>query len=118
MTIAQELLKNKNIKSYVGEPAPKSRAADKETATARGEPWIKVTDTKVNPDNVRNGFFELDWNEPFIEVLLDHGYIGESQEEIVEKWFNDVITEMVREEGIEVDTPSGNVVNFLKQEAE
>ena len=30
---------------------PKSRA------TERGEPYVTVLDTKINPENVRNGFF-------------------------------------------------------------
>jgi hypothetical protein len=41
----------------------------KERATARGEPWVSVLDTKVNKDNPRNGFFELDWNDLFIVQL-------------------------------------------------
>ena len=34
----------------------------KAAATAKGEAYIAVIDTQVNPDNIRNGFFELDWN--------------------------------------------------------
>ena len=46
----------------------------KEYATRRKEPWVNVLDVKVNEDNVRNGFFELDWNKYFIEQLLEAGY--------------------------------------------
>ena len=48
-------------------------AKEKEEATKKGEPWVGVLDTKVNPENIRNGFFELDWNNEFIEQLLDAG---------------------------------------------
>ena len=45
-------------------------ADPKTTATALGEPWVAVLDTHVNPENPRNGFFELDWNEHFIVMLI------------------------------------------------
>ena len=47
----------------------------------------ELLDTQVNKDNIRNGFFELDWNNQFIEELLDAGYSGESNEQIVDAWF-------------------------------
>ena len=57
------------IKPKVKEKLPTSeetrRAAlekEKQEATKKGEPWVAVLDTQVNPDNIRNGFFELDWN--------------------------------------------------------
>ena len=34
-------------------------AKEKEQASKKGEPWVGVLDTKVNPDNIKNGFFEL-----------------------------------------------------------
>jgi len=48
-------------------------AKEKEEATSKGEPWVAVLDTQLNPDNIKNGFFELDWNNQFIEELLDAG---------------------------------------------
>ena len=41
-------------------------AKEKEEATKNKQPWVGVLDTKVNPENIRNGFFELDWNNEFI----------------------------------------------------
>ena len=74
---------------------------EKEAATKAGKPWVAVLDTQVNPDNIRNGFFELDWNNEFIEQLLDAGYKGESQEEIVDAWFKTIIGQMLDEEGLD-----------------
>jgi hypothetical protein len=34
------------------------------------EPWVKVLNMNVNPDNPRNGFFELDWNDEFVNNRL------------------------------------------------
>ena len=51
-----------------------AKLSPKERATKRKEPWVAVLDTHVNKENVRNGFFELDWNEYFIVQLREAGY--------------------------------------------
>jgi hypothetical protein len=43
-----------------------AKLSPKEIATEKKEPWVAVLDTHVNKDNIRNGFFELDWNEFFV----------------------------------------------------
>jgi hypothetical protein len=50
----------------------------KEIATEKKEPWVTVLETHVNSENVRNGFFELDWNEYFIVQLRRNCYQGDS----------------------------------------
>jgi len=94
--------------------------AEKEAATAKGEPWVAVLDTQVNPDNIRNGFFELDWNNEFIEQLLDAGYKGESNEQIVDAWFRTIVMQMLEEEGMDTDRGAGyiNVVPIDKGKSE
>jgi hypothetical protein len=78
-----------------------AKMTPKERATARGEPWVAVLDTHVNKDNVRNGFFELDWNEEFVLQLKQAGYgfDGDPDEEIVDRWFRDLASNMLVEEG-------------------
>ena len=44
-------------------------AKEKEQATKDGKPWVGVLNTHVNKENIRNGFFELDWNNEFIEPV-------------------------------------------------
>jgi hypothetical protein len=83
--------------------------AEKQAATERNEPWVAVLDTQVNPDNIRNGFFELDWNNEFIEQLLDAGYKGESQEEIVDAWFRTIVVQMLEEEGLDTQREMGYI---------
>jgi len=83
--------------------------AEKEAATKAGEPWVAVLDTQLNPDNIRNGFFELDWNNEFIEQLLDAGYQGESPEEIVDAWFKTLARQMLEEEGVTSDRDMGHI---------
>jgi len=94
--------------------------AEKEAATKAGEPWVAVLDTQINPDNIRNGFFELDWNNEFIEQLLDAGYKGETQEQIVDAWFRTIVMQMLDEDGQATDRNMGyiNVVPIDKGKSE
>ena len=82
-------------------------AKEKEEATKKGEPWVGVLDTKVNPENIRNGFFELDWNNEFIEQLLDAGYTGETNEQIVDAWFKTIARQILEDEGLDPDRGAG-----------
>ena len=93
--------------------------AEKEAATKAGEPWVAVLDTQVNPDNIRNGFFELDWNNEFIERLLDAGYKGETNEQIVDSWFKTIVIQMLEDEGQSTDREIGyvNVVPIDKNKS-
>ena len=61
-----------------------SKLSLKDRATRKKEPWVGVLETHVNKDNVRNGFFELDWNEQFVLKLKQegYGYDGDKDEEI------------------------------------
>jgi hypothetical protein len=69
----------------------------KERATRKKEPWVGVLETHVNKDNVRNGFFELDWNEQFVLKLKQEGYgtDGDKDEEIVDRWFRELCANVV-----------------------
>ena len=99
-----------------------AKMTPKERATAKGEPWVQVLDTKVNPDNVRNGFFELDWNDLFIVQLKQAGYgfEGDPEEEIVDRWFRDIVRNMLTEEGMDTSRGAGyiNVIPINKNQSE
>ena len=82
---------------------------EKEQATADGKPWVGVLDTQVNPENIKNGFFELDWNNEFIEQLIDAGYSGESNEEIVNGWFRTIAMQILEEEGLDTQRDIGYI---------
>ena len=104
-------------------PEEKRREAldkEKDAATKAGEPWVAVLDTQVNPNNIKNGFFELDWNNEFIEQLLDAGYSGETNEQIVDSWFRTIVRQMLEDEGQTSDREMGyiNVVPIDKGKSE
>lgn len=102
-----KLLKKKDPKAY---------------ATRRKEPWVNVLDIKVNDENVRNGFFELDWNEYFIAQLLEAGYGEEAdpEEEVVDRWFRDIVYNMLEAEGMDTSRGAGyiNVIPIDKGRSE
>jgi hypothetical protein len=86
----------------------------KEQATAKEEPYISVVNTHVNKDNVRNGFFELDWNDIFVLQLRQQGYQGTTDEEVVDKWFQELCRNVGAEDGVDMDRRgSGHVRRAL-----
>ena len=131
---------NKKVKDLTGITAKEQALAEEETrikeeemlllkkkdpkeyATRRKEPWVSVLDVKVNEDNVRNGFFEMDWNKYFIEQLIEAGYGTEQdvEEEIVDRWFRDIVYNMLEDEGMDTDRGAGyiNVVPIDKGKSE
>ena len=95
------------IKAAQAKMSPKARA------TERGEPYVAVLDTHVNRDNVRNGFFELDWNPEFIVQLKQAGYgfDGDPEESIVDRWFRDLAGNMLAESGQDPKQTIGGFIN-------
>lgn len=69
----------------------------KDLATKKKQPWVGVIDTHINKDNVKNGFFELDWNDLFIKRLIKEGYgvDNDKHEEIVDRWFRELCANVV-----------------------
>jgi len=69
----------------------------KELATEKGEPWVNIETIELDPENIGNGAFELDWNEFFIAKLVRSGYKGKDDQQIVDQWFQDVCRHVVLE---------------------
>jgi hypothetical protein len=99
-----------------------AKLSPKDRATAQGIPYVTVLDTHVNKDNIKNGFFELDWNDLFIVQLKQAGYgfDGDPDEEIVDRWFRDIVKGMLEEEGLDTNRGAGyiNVVPITKDKSE
>ena len=101
---------NKEAKKYKTE-TPTDPTEAKKIATQNKEPWVGVLSTHVNKDNVRNGFFELDWNEYFVLQLKEAGYQGTTEEEIVDQWFQDLCRNVGEEAGINMDRRGSGYIN-------
>lgn len=93
------------------EAARVAKLSPKELATEKKEPWVAVLTTQVNKENIRNGFFELDWNEYFIRELRLNGYQGDSEEEIVDKWFTELCKNVGTEEGVDMSRRGTGYIN-------
>ena len=76
------------------------RTEKKTKKTKSEEPMVKVLNVNVNPDNPRNGFFELDWNSEFVNMLQQNGYQGETEEQIVDVWFQSLCRTIGNEQGL------------------
>jgi hypothetical protein len=89
------------------EAEAQAKLSPKDRATRKNEPWVGVLETHVNKDNIRNGFFELDWNDHFVLKLKQEGYgeDGDKDEEIVDRWFRELCANVV------VDGDFGGPVN-------
>jgi hypothetical protein len=65
----------------------------KEKATAAGEPYVNVIGMELDPNNLQEGAFELDFNDKFVINLIRAGYKqkdSDTDNVIVERWFQSV----------------------------
>jgi hypothetical protein len=83
------------------EPKPKkSEKTAKELATEKGEPYVTILSMEVDPANMQNGAFELDWNDKFVANLVRAGYQmspRDTDSDIVDRWFTAVCRNVVLE---------------------
>ena len=104
---ANEITLAENKANIALEQEESAKLAPKDRATRLKEPWVGVLNTHINKDNIRNGFFELDWNDQFVLKLKQEGYgfDGDKDEEIVDRWFRELCANVV------VDGDFGGAVN-------
>lgn len=83
------------------EPRPKKiEKTEKEIATEKGEPYVNMLSMDVDPENMQNGAFELDWNDKFVSNLVRAGYQMDPKDtdsDIVDRWFTAVCRNVVLE---------------------
>ena len=76
---------------------------DKKVAELKEQPYVNVLKLDVNPENAKAGYMELDWNDHFVKFLHDNGYSGKDDEDVVNKWFNDVCRTVLVQEMADQD---------------
>ena len=91
----------KKTKKQPSAPEAKTpKKSAKDLATERGEPYVAIVSLDVNPENLHEGAFELDWNEKFVANLVRAGYMmkkDDTDAEIVDRWFQNVCRHVVME---------------------
>ena len=80
----------KKIKKKITRPKIKKKPVEVPPEINNPKPDVKILKFDFDPANPKMGSLELDWNKEFIKLLIDHGYRGSSDEELVDKWLNDV----------------------------
>ncbi len=97
---------NKKLEAHKVEAPKKPREKKqpeltaKEKATQAGEPYINVLSMELDPNNIHEGAFELDWNSIFITQLVKAGYMKKKEDtdqDIVDRWFQDICRTVVLE---------------------
>jgi hypothetical protein len=81
-------------------PPKKSVKTEKELATEKGEPYVGILRMDIDPNNLHQGAFELDWNDIFVARLVKAGYMmkpDDADADIVDRWFQNVWRHVVME---------------------
>ena len=71
----------------------KTELSENEKATAASEPYIAITKVEINPENINDGAFDLDFNDKFVLNLIKAGYKQRDDDTdviIVDRWFQTV----------------------------
>ena len=87
-------------KKPIADAAQKQTKSAKDIATEKGEPYVNILSMDIDPDDMQNGAFELDWNDLFIARLVKSGYMmspNDTDADIVDRWFTAVCRNIVLE---------------------
>lgn len=99
MGLLDKFFKKKKIEVKAETPQPKKKS-EKELATERGDPYVTIVSMEIDPENMQQGSFELDWNEKFVANLVRAGYQMDAKDtdaDIVDRWFTAVCRNIVME---------------------
>lgn len=99
MGLFDRFKKKKPEAKVVDLPKPKKKT-EKELANERGEPYVSMVSMEIDPDNLHQGAFELDWNDKFVSNLVRAGYqmkADDTDSDIVDRWFQNVCRHVVME---------------------
>ena len=88
--------KNRKKKDVV-EQAKALDLTAKQAATMAGEPYVAILSLEVDPTTMAAGSIELDWNDIFVARLIKRGYIGKTDADVVDQWFQEVCRGIVME---------------------
>ena len=83
------------------EPKPREPVkTEKELATEKNEPYVSIVRMDIDPNNLHQGAFELDWNDIFVARLVKAGYMmkpDDTDDVIVDRWFQNICRHVVME---------------------
>jgi hypothetical protein len=95
------LKRKKEVKKEATPKTVKAKVKSaKDLATEAGEPYVSVVSVELDPDDVGNGAFELDWNDVFVSRLVKAGFMikkTDTDAEIVDRWFQSICRNILNE---------------------
>jgi len=71
---------------------------ERKVADAKNEPYMAMPKISWDPKDPTQTYFELDYNEAFVEFLRGNGYAG-TDEDCINRWLNDVCNSIIGEMG-------------------
>jgi hypothetical protein len=92
--------KKQSVKPTETKTKTEKKKSAKELATEKSEPYVAIVSLDVNPENLHEGAFELDWNDKFVANLIRAGYQMRAEDtdaDIVDRWFQNVCRHVVME---------------------
>lgn len=87
-------------KAGVKKSSTKATRSAKDIANENGDPYVAIIGIELDPENVGNGAFELDWNDKFITQLVRAGYQSkpnEPEDVIIDRWFQTICKNIAME---------------------
>lgn len=75
---------------------------DRKRADILKEPWVCMPKINWDPVNSNRTYFELDYNEYFVQYLRDNGYSG-AEDDVLNRWLNDVCQAVANEAAAGMD---------------
>lgn len=110
-TRIQEEQKLEEIKKHqkAAELSPKDRA------TSAQQPYIDIVKVELDTANPSYGSFELDWNVYFVNKLRSMGYPGDSDETVVDLWFQSVCRNILMETYEQEAANRGDNIRYINR---
>lgn len=105
---AEKILKEETEKRRQAKLSPKDLATEKK------EPYFNIINFQLNPENPRFGFWELDWNEYKVLELKALGYFGETDEEVIDQWFSEILRISGNQMGFNLNQRVSGFINVNK----
>jgi hypothetical protein len=104
--------KKPTVVKITGTTKPPEKTA-KEIANEKGEAYVNIISMEIDPNDMQNGSFELDWNDKFVADLVRHGYQMDPRDtdaDIVDRWFTAVCRNVVLETYEQYEAMNNRVV--------
>jgi len=83
---------------------------ERRKADINEEPWIAMPKIAWDPVDSSKTYFELDYNDFFLDFLRENGYQG-TDDECINRWLNDVCYSVLQE----MDQPEPEMINTIRK---